>query len=298
MSTAQKPLGSLLAGGQVRRRKATTAGAVLALAAIAWIVSAVALTPMRAAASESARLDERSLLRDSLAAFDAGVLAAAEGSDRSTRLLRQASDGFEALRIAGVRSAALEYNLGNTYFRLGELGRAVLHFRRAALLAPRDERIRANLAYVQERVSPRIVSSGSAQLVDRLMFWSRGTTAAEKLLLTALFSAVGWTGLLLSLRWRAAPLSVGSLVIVGLGLANAGLLVWELHSARTTPAAVIVQGTPQLRHGRGEAYELVRRDALGPGVELRVLEVRGDWLRVELADGQSGWLPAGGIERL
>ncbi len=43
-------------------------------------------------------------------------------------------------------TAALFYNLGNAYYKQGDHGRAILNYRRAQQLAPRDPDIEANLA--------------------------------------------------------------------------------------------------------------------------------------------------------
>ena len=47
-------------------------------------------------------------------------------------------------------SAALHYNLGNSFFKLGLTGHAIYHFRRAQELDPASEEIRANLAFVRK----------------------------------------------------------------------------------------------------------------------------------------------------
>ena len=49
------------------------------------------------------------------------------------------------MQVAGLSSPALDYNIGNAHFRLGELGSAILHYERARRAAPGDENIRANL---------------------------------------------------------------------------------------------------------------------------------------------------------
>ena len=56
-----------------------------------------------------------------------------------------AIEAYEAVRDAGYTSAGLEYNLGNAYFKTGELGRAILHWERAIELDPGDADARANL---------------------------------------------------------------------------------------------------------------------------------------------------------
>jgi len=52
---------------------------------------------------------------------------------------------------AGFVSAEVHYNLGNAYLRTGQVGKAILAYRRAELLAPRDPDIRANLELARSR---------------------------------------------------------------------------------------------------------------------------------------------------
>lgn len=57
--------------------------------------------------------------------------------------------GYEALTGQGV-SAALFYNLANSYAQAGQSGRAILNYERALRLAPNDPDIRANLDLVRK----------------------------------------------------------------------------------------------------------------------------------------------------
>lgn len=43
----------------------------------------------------------------------------------------------------------LYYNLGNAYFKVGKLGKAIIQYRRARLLSPRDGAINHNLNFVR-----------------------------------------------------------------------------------------------------------------------------------------------------
>ncbi|MDH3423313.1 MAG: tetratricopeptide repeat protein, partial [Gemmatimonadota bacterium] len=56
-----------------------------------------------------------------------------------------AIEAYQAVLDAGFRSAGLEYNLGNAYFKSGRLGRAILHWERALEASPGDPDIQANL---------------------------------------------------------------------------------------------------------------------------------------------------------
>ncbi len=57
----------------------------------------------------------------------------------------QAVELWQGLVDQGLSSVELEFNLGNAWYRRGELGEAILHWERALLIAPLDREVRANL---------------------------------------------------------------------------------------------------------------------------------------------------------
>lgn len=57
---------------------------------------------------------------------------------------------YQSLIDSGVRNVDVFYNLGNTYYQLGDNGRAILNLSRAQELNPRDAGIDHNLRVVQE----------------------------------------------------------------------------------------------------------------------------------------------------
>lgn len=78
---------------------------------------------------------------------------------RALELYKQAADSAGA-------STHLYYNIGNTYYRLGDLGRAVLWYERALQLDPSNKDARANLEFVNTRITDRPVDDRS--LVTRI----------------------------------------------------------------------------------------------------------------------------------
>ena len=240
----------------------------------------------------------REMLRDALNAFDDAVATARDNPTQAEQLYRQAAAAFERLVTDGVRNPALEYNLGNTWFRLGNLGRAVLHYRRAQRLDPGHAKLAENLKYARNRVEPTINPGGEQRLLRRLLFWHYDTSARLRFWFTVIGSVAGWLGLAIWLRRRWQALAVLSALTIVLGLANAASLGWQLHDDARRPPAVVVQAEQILRLGRGEGYDPAMKQPLGPGVELRVLQQRGDWVEVRLADDRTGWLPAQAIERV
>jgi tetratricopeptide (TPR) repeat protein len=241
---------------------------------------------------------QREILRQALNAFDQAVAVAREDPGRARELYRQSAAAFETLSAHGIRNAALHYNLGNAYFRLGKLGRAILNYRRAQRLDPTDANLAMNLTYARNRVEPYIEPSGQQKLLSRLTFWVSRTSIATRFWLASITSVGGWLGLALWLRWRSRALLVLACLGIVVALANAGSIAWQLHAEAYRPPGVVVGSPRVLRFGAGEGYDPALTQPLGPGVELRVIDRRGEWVQVRLGDGKTGWLPSNAVEQI
>jgi tetratricopeptide (TPR) repeat protein len=260
----------------------------LAVLLCAALARAEAFTPQR----------QRELLQTALNSFDEAVAAARENPGLADQLYRQSAAAYEALIEAGIRNSAIEYNCGNAYFRLKDLGRAIVHYRRAQQIDPSDSRVAANLAYARQRVEPAFPASGGSELLARLAFWNRSISRGTRFWLAVGASISGWAGMLLWLRVRGRMTLVCSAIAIAIGLANAASVALELRDETRNPSAVVGRPNTVLRQGRGESYEAVLRQPLGPGVETSILSERGDWCEVQLANGQSGWLPLANLLRI
>ncbi len=237
------------------------------------------------------------LTAQALRSYDQAVTAAQTDSAAAKALYRDAIAAMTTLTDAGVRNAALEYNLGNANYRVGDLGRAILHYRRAARLAPTDADVRANLDYARRRVEPYLESDQTRRAFENLLIWKRLTRPTQWWLAVAL-GVIGWGLLAIRLRVRSAALFSAGAIGAAAALVLVSSLAADLRRESYTPDAVIVDQPQILRRGRGEAYEPVVKQALGPGVEVRILDQRPDWVRVRLVTGESGWAPATSLERI
>ena len=63
----------------------------------------------------------------------------------------EAAQTYQQLVDQDYIDSSLFYNLGNAYYRRGDLGKAILNYERAARLAPRDGDIQANLTYANNQ---------------------------------------------------------------------------------------------------------------------------------------------------
>ncbi len=58
-------------------------------------------------------------------------------------------------------SSNLYYNLGNSYYRLGQLGKAIICYERALILDPTNGDAKANLQFVNSKITDKPIDSGT-----------------------------------------------------------------------------------------------------------------------------------------
>lgn len=77
-------------------------------------------------------------------------------------------------------SSDLYYNIGNTYYRMGDLGRAVLNYERALILNPGNDDAKTNLEFVNSKIQTKITDDKSfvIQVIDDFVEWQTSNTWA------------------------------------------------------------------------------------------------------------------------
>jgi len=293
------------------------------LAALAVVAVVVALAVWGApsggaGASESTRVEESASSRPAppgtaappVTAREARVLLAEAGGlfrlgansedpEAAQRLYEQAL--YRWLRVAelgAVRNGRLYYNIANTYYLLGDIGRAVLYYRRAELVAPGDRNLRHNLGYVRSQRVDRLPVRRTSPAVQVIFFWHYLLSLRGRFYLFAAGFAVSCLTAAVALwrprRWQLkALLGAGVFTLVML----VSLAVGEIR-LRTFRDGVIVEREAVARKGDGTAYQRSFVDPLHAGTEFTLLEHREGWYHVRLSDGRSGWILASAAEMI
>ncbi|HKW30305.1 MAG TPA: SH3 domain-containing protein [Verrucomicrobiae bacterium] len=201
-----------------------------------------------------------------------------------------AAAAYEMILQSGAVSPALWFNYGNAEFKLGQPGRAIAAYRRAELLAPRDDEVRANLEFVRNQVA------GPTLRQSRWEDWL-GTLSLDEW--TVLATGAFWlTFIVLALRqiqpaWRPRLRGLTSGIIILTILSCAGLGgVATFHFSK--PTAVVIEAEASARSGPfAEAQDAFK---VQNGAELRVFGQRNDWFQVADGSGKIGWVPAKQVE--
>ncbi len=213
----------------------------------------------------------------------------------------QAAQAYQQLVDLGVVDSALFYNLGNAHFKLGDYGPAIVNYRRAQQLAPRDPDVEVNLALARAQAVDQFEEEAEPGFLDQVGGTLRGWFTVHELALAALAAWILFVFLLLLFvsaragtawhrRGRSA-LAVAAVVLV-VGVLSLGSALY-VESSRSE--GVIVATEVDVTSGPGAQY--LTEFTLHSGAEVDLVEARGNWVRLALPGAElEGWVPASAIE--
>lgn len=193
---------------------------------------------------------------------------------------------------AGYANADVYYNLGNAYYRQDEFGQAILNYERALRLKPNFRDAQENLDLANSKIEDEIKALPELFIVT----WARN--------ITTWFSHTGWRIVILCLLallgaavaifvlsrdylWRKGAL-IGGIAVTGLLLIAiacsiaTGVRQNSHNKAIVTSPLVVVKSSPESNS--------VDKLILHEGTKVDVEETLGDWHKIHIADGNTGWL--------
>jgi tetratricopeptide (TPR) repeat protein len=218
------------------------------------------------------------LASDVTASFSAANQLYSEGK------FPQAAKAYAAMLDSGAVSPNLLFNAGNAEFKSGNLGRAIAAYRRAALLAPRDVDVRANLNFARNQVQGGSLAGSPWESVFGALSLNEWTALAMVAFWLAfgLFVAIqlrpGWKN---ALRGLARGAAIGT-VVLGACLTTAS----SIHFAKQV--AVVI--SPDAVTRSGPFSDAQNAFAVHDGAEMAVLDQRNGWVQVADNSGRSGWI--------
>ncbi len=260
---------------------------------LAIVTTGLLAAPVRAEMSRARRVE---VFYQAQRAYEKGVELARSAPDQAGEHLREAANDFQALVDDGVRNGRLHYNLANTYLRLNEPGRAILHYRKAQRYMPDNPRLIEGLRVARGLRRNDLPVTGGTALVRALLFWHYGSSLRTRAWLGLTLYAAFWIGALAAtffrhVAWRYV-LPVVVVLWVALGLSVAGTLYAEAHH----PEGVIVADDVTVTKDPGIGSSPAFKEKLHEGVEFRLIDRQGDWLHIELPNAKSGWVSREAVE--
>ena len=200
---------------------------------------------------------------------------------------------FERLVAEGdIRNGKLFYNIGNIYFLLDDMGRAILNYRRAEQYIPNDPNLAKNLTYARSLGRDKLDINEHEKIVQTLFFFHYDLGTQTRLILFSIFYISFWIFAAIKIFSKRPYTSWGLGVALFFTILFGGSLLVERHQANSIREGVILDLEVSARQGDAESYQPSFADPLHAGTEFKLLENRGAWWQIELPDGRSAWIPA------
>lgn len=191
----------------------------------------------------------------------------------------------------GVTNGKLYYNIGNCYYLLGDIGRAILNYRRAEQYVPADPNLRQNLSYVLSKRQDRFEEKQRQKVMKTLFFWHYDLTVKNRAFIFGLFYVSFWGLAAARLYCKRSGLLQGGVISLVIALLFLASLAVEHFYGSSSGRGVLLDQEVTARKGDGASYNPSFKDPLHAGTEFNLLEKRGNWWRVELVDGRQCWIP-------
>ena len=207
---------------------------------------------------------------------------------------------YEGILKSNGESAAVYYNLGNTYYKAGKIAPAILNYERCLLLDPGDSDARFNLQMARQKTIDKIEPVGDFFLVK----WFKSVEnlgSADSWAKTGIVCFLLFIGCLILFffsRWvrlKKIGFYLGVLFIIMVVFANIFAsdqkdeMINRKHAIVFAPT-VTVKSSPD-----ASGTDLF---VLHEGTNVTVKSTLGEWSEIELEDGNVGWMPSKDIEKI
>jgi len=225
--------------------------------------------------------------------------------DANTLNREQAADAYtkaavmyeQIINEGRISNPGLYYNLANCYLMTGNIGRAILNYRRAQTLDRSDPQIHKNLEYARSQRVDQVQMRVKRRVLSRLLFWHYDFSLRSRFITALVLYAL--LMLLIALRLFIPQLGgvIPASILVGVVLlCFAGSVAADILGIGHTESGVILAKSVVARQGNGENYPESFSEPLHEGTEFDVIEQRPRWTHIRLYSGDDTWIAANTFE--
>ena len=218
--------------------------------------------------------------------------SAIDDVEKANSLYEKAILGYEKVITEGrIKNPKLYCNIANAYLLKGDIGRAILNYRRAENLDKSDSDIQKNLSFAFSRRTDKVEIKTEKRILQTLVFWHYDLSMRAKFIFACVCFAVFCLGLTVMIWFgRRTLLTTFTVVSAILLICLIGSLAVEEYSRLVDLSGVIVAPEVVAYQGDGQNYPPSFKAPLHAGTEFELVERRPGWFHIKLADGSDGWI--------
>jgi len=229
------------------------------------------------------------------------ISAAEDGADSlfkkgneqfAKRKYEEAITSYQRILERGYRSAAVYFNLGNAYYRTGDIPSALLYYEKAHKLDPGDEDIKLNIQIANLKTTDK-----TDPVPEFFLFrWWRGLILLLSLNTLAVLSVVFFLLASLSLAVYLFTQSVAikkasfysGIMLIVFGATFLFLQNRQAHYFRIHHGAIIFSGSVTVKSEPDPSSKGVF--VIHSGTKVGVQKKDDGWIKIKLPNGNSGWI--------
>ncbi|MCQ2204611.1 MAG: tetratricopeptide repeat protein [Bacteroidales bacterium] len=233
------------------------------------------------------------------------TIANAEPDSRMQQALANCQEGkyedainaYEAILSEGRESATLYYNLGYAYYKSGSLGKAIVNMERAKRLAPGDADVVANLEQAYSMTD-------QMQTLEPVFFvsWWRSFTNilgsdgwAVVFVVVFILFLLGVSGFLFADAIVLRKVGFYSaIVLFFVGVVALSISIGKRNAIIDGQEGIIMSSSVTLTTSPDKNGSEMA--VLHEGTHVEIVSELGEWIEVQLKDGNIGWLKKADIE--
>lgn len=200
----------------------------------------------------------------------------------------------------GETAAEVHYNLANSHYKLNHIAPSIYHYEKALQLEPTDPDIKNNLQFAENMTLDAIEDAPENRFSQ---WWSS---------LLSLFSTSGWAimgivlmalfvVLFLAYYFSSSPMRkriffLTGMVSLALALVSVSFGFARAEQNKSRNFAIVFAEEVEIKsepNERGEELFLLHE-----GTKVKLLEEYAEWSKVEIANGNQGWMRREGMKKL
>jgi len=208
-----------------------------------------------------------------------------------------AVEEYEKILQAGYESPQLYYNLGNAYFRDGQLGLAIANYTRARRLSPRDDDIRANLEFAHQFAIDKIEVSEEAILLDYINNFFDSFSINEITVVTVILYILTVIVILARYIYRRlyiySPVILALIILLSISLLFAGV---KLDRDVITRTGVVLGQQVEVKNGPGDDFS--EQFVAHAGLTFNIEREESGYYLVNFENRLKGWIEKSAVAEI
>lgn len=211
----------------------------------------------------------------------------------------EAVQAWNAIREAETESPELYFNMGNAFYKSGDIAHSILNYERALKLDPSYSDARYNLEFVQNLCQDKIESLPEFFLETwgRNACWLLPSDIWAVLFIIGLVVTIGLALMFLlgrTQKLRKLGFFAGIAALLGT-LVFLDFAFWQRTDYFKTDKAIITRAVSSVKSSPSgdSSTDLF---ILHEGTKVTIIDEIGDWRNIELADGRQGWIRSSEFE--